>query len=140
MNLCTGTRWLLARKRSRGEDFRAFLELLHDHYHGWHVALLLDEHPCHIADDSQAMAEEMSIELIWLPNRAPKLNPMDHLWGQGKDIISGNRQYATIDQQVELFVEHLENLTPREALHTSGVLAPHFWLKSSLSKNLCGPA
>lgn len=140
MNLCTGKRWFLVRKRGRSEDFRAFLEMLHDHYRGWHLALLLDEDSSHTAAKSQACAEELSIELIWMPNRSPKLNPIDHLWGQGKDIVSANRQYATIDQQVELFVEHLENLPPRQALRTSGVLSKRFWLKSVLSKNLCGPA
>jgi transposase len=140
MNLCTGGRWFLVRKRGRGEDFRAFLELLHEHYRSWHLALLLDEDSSHTDGKSQALVEELGIELIWMPKRSPKLNPMDHLWGQGKDIISGNRQYATIDQQVDLFIEHLENLPPRTALRTSGVLAPTFWLKSVLSKNFCGPA
>lgn len=140
MNLRTGKRWFMVRKRGRGEDFRAFLELLHEHYHGWHLALLLDEDSSHTNGKSRTLAKELSIKLIWMPNRSPKLNPMDHLWGQGKDIVSANRQYATIEQQADLFVEHLENLTPRDALHTAGVLAPKFWLKFVLSKNTCGPA
>ncbi|MFO0953217.1 MAG: transposase [Isosphaeraceae bacterium] len=35
--------------------------------------------------------------LLWLPKRSPELNPMDTLWGQGKDVIAANKQYATID-------------------------------------------
>ena len=53
---------------------------------GWHVALLLDEDPCHTAKASLRTAEGMT--LLWLPNRSPKLDPMDTLWGQGKDVIS----------------------------------------------------
>ncbi len=137
MNLVTGRRWFLARKHQRGEDFRAFLEHLHGHYRGWHLAMLLDEDPSHTADQSVALAERLDVELIWLPKRSPELNPLDHLWGQGKDVISANRQYATIDRHVERFVQYLEGLSNREALSASGVLSDNFWLKTTLSKNFC---
>jgi hypothetical protein len=71
--------------------------------------------------------------LLWLPNRSPKLNPLDTLWGQGKDVVSANEQYATIDEQVERFVAHLSSLSNQEALHTSGVLSKKFWLRDALS-------
>jgi hypothetical protein len=98
---------------------------------GWHVALLLDEDSCHTAKASLRSAEGMT--LLWLPNRSPKLNPMDTLWGQGKDVISANKQYATIEEQVDRFLDHLEGLTNYEALHTSGVLSKKFWLRGALS-------
>jgi hypothetical protein len=91
------------------------------------VALLLDEDPCHTAKASLREAEGMT--LLWLPKRSPKLNPMDTLWGQGKDVISANKQYATIDEQVDRFLGHLRSLTNQEALHTSGALSKKFWLK-----------
>lgn len=140
MNLVTGRRWFMARKRQRGEDFQEFLEYLHWHYRGWHVALLLDEDPSHTAGRSLDLAYFLDIELIWLPKRSPELNPMDHLWGQGKDIVSANRQYAYIEQHVDRFIQHLESLSDRKALQTSGVFSDHFWLKTTLSKNFCGPA
>jgi len=59
--------------------------------------------------------------LLCLPKRSPKLNPMDMLWGQGKDVISANKQYTTIEEQVDRFLGHLRSLTNQEALHTSGV-------------------
>ena len=71
--------------------------------------------------------------LLWLPKRSPKLNPMDTLWGQGKDVISANKQYTTIEEQVDRFLGHLRSLTNQEALHTSGVLSKKFWLKGALS-------
>ena len=65
---------------------------------------------------------------------------MDTLWGQGKDLISANKQYTNIDQQAELFITDLTSLSNREALTTSGVVSAHFWLMRVLSKNFCGPA
>lgn len=140
MNLRTGSRLFLARQRQRAGDFQAFLRLVHDRYRGWHVALLLDEDPSHTAAGSVGLAEEFRMDLLWLPKRSPKLNPMDTLWGQGKDVISANRQYATIDEQVERFISHLSGLSRQEALHTSGVLSDNFWLRKALSKDFCGPA
>lgn len=138
MNLRTGTRLFVPRERGRSVDFQAFLEEVQWHHRGWHVALLLDEDPCHTAHASQRAAEGMS--LLWLPKRAPKLNPMDTLWGQGKDVISANKQYGTIEEQVDRFLSHLRAMANREALHTAGVRSKGFWLKAALSKVGCGPA
>jgi hypothetical protein len=87
----------------------------------------------HTAHASVRLAGWFGIEMITLPKRAPQLNPMDTLWGQGKDVISVNKQYASIDEQVRRFVEHLEGLSNEEALHTSGVLAEDFWLKGAVA-------
>jgi hypothetical protein len=132
LNLRTGTRLLLPRQYQRAADFQAFLRLVHSHYRGWPVALLLDEDPSHTAGGSVDWAERYGIPLLWLPKRSPKLNPMDTLWGQGKDVISANKQYATIEDQVDRFIRHLSGLSNQEALHTAGVLSPNFWLRSAL--------
>jgi hypothetical protein len=132
MNLRTGVRVFVPRLKGRSGDYQAFLGEVRSAYRGWHVALLLDEDPCHTAKASLREAEGMT--LLWLPKRSPKLNPMDTLWGQGKDIISADKQYPTIDEQVDRFLRHLRSLSNREALHTSGVLSKKFWLKQALSK------
>jgi transposase len=132
MNLRTGTRLFLVRQRQRAGDFQAFLEQLHWHYRGRHVALLLDEDPSHTAAGSRRAAERAGTELLWLPKRAPKLNPMDHLWGHGKDEVSANKQYETIDDHVDRFVSYLRGLTSLEALTKAGGLSAGFWLKSAL--------
>ena len=62
--------------------------------------MLLDEAPSHTAKGSLRAAEGMT--LMWLPKRAPELNPMDTLWGQGKDVVAANKQFATIDDQVDV--------------------------------------
>ena len=47
---------------------------------------------------------------------------------------------ASIEEQVDRFLAHLEALSNQEALHTSGVLSTDFWLKRVLSKDFCGSA
>ena len=138
MNLLTGTRVLLPQPKGRAANFQAFLGEVRRRYRGWHVAMLLDEDPSHTAKGSLRAAEGMT--LMWLPKRAPELNPMDTLWGQAKDVVAANKQYATIDDQVDRFLNHLLGMSGREALHTSGVLSDDFWLKAVLSKHFCGPA
>lgn len=132
MDLRKGDLWWLTQYQQTADDFQDFLEYLRDCYRKRHVALLLDEDSSHTDEETEGLAEELSIELIWLPKRAPKLNPMDHLWGQGKDDISANRQYTTIDEQVERFHLYLARLSPEDALRLAGVLSPTFWLKSVL--------
>jgi hypothetical protein len=131
MNLRSGARLFVPREKGRSVDFQAFLAEVRSMYRGWHVALLLDEDPCHTAKASGRAAEGMT--LLWLPKRSPELNPMDTLWGQGKDIISADKQYATIQEQVHRFLVYLCSLSDREALHTSGVLSGKFWLRHALS-------
>jgi transposase len=111
LNLWTGRRLFLVRPRQRAEDFQEFLRLVHQHYRGWHVSLLLDEDSSHTARGSRALAAQFDIECLWLPKRAPELNPLDTLWGQAKNVISANQQYATIDDQVDRFIEYLFDLS-----------------------------
>ncbi len=140
MNLWNGTRLFLEREHRWAEDFQAFLRLLHHHYRGWHVALLLDEDPSHTATGSERLADSLGIERLWLPKRCPELNPMDTLWGEGKDVISANKQYATIEDQVQRFLTYLQAFSGEAALHTAGVLSKDFWLRKAMSNYFCGPA
>ncbi len=138
MNLRTGTRLFLPRERQRAVDFQDYLRAIRWHYRGWHVALLLDEDSCHTAQASLREAEGMT--LLWLPKRSPKLNPLEALWGEGKGVVSANKQYAGIEEQVERFLGVLRGLSNKEALHMSGVLSGRFWLRGALSKAFCGLA
>jgi transposase len=130
LNIRTGSRLFLEQRYHRGENFRAFLELVHGQYRGWHVAVVLDEDSSHTAHASTALAESLGIELLWLPKRSPHLNPMDHLWRHGKENICANWQYPTIEDEVEAFLLYLYSLTPTDALHKAGVLSGEFWLNS----------
>lgn len=92
------------------------------------MALLLDGDSSHIAHPSQQKADPFGIELLWLPKRSPHLNPMDQLWRHGKQIVSANRQYATMDESVERFIHYLDSLSNHEALRKAGLLSQNFWL------------
>jgi transposase len=81
---------------------------------------------------SVRLAEGFGMELLWLPKRCPELNPMDSLWGQAKDVVCADKQYPGLDEQVGRFIRHLESLSPRNALHTAGVLSDDFWLRDVL--------
>jgi hypothetical protein len=94
--------------------------------------MLLDEDPSHTAGGSVELAEWFDIELLWLPKRAPQLNPMDTLWGQAKDVVCADKQYATLDEQVDRFIRHLESLPAWDALDTAGVHSEDFWLRDVL--------
>jgi len=138
LNLRTGRRLFVPRPRGRGGDFRAFLAALRRRYRGRHVALLLDEDPSHTARAS--LREAGGMTLLWLPKRSPQLNPLDTLWGQAKDVVSANRQYGSVEEHVRRFLAHLNGLSDRDALETSGVRSPRFWLRDALSKNFWRPA
>jgi hypothetical protein len=132
LNLRTGRRLFEVRDRQRQEDFQVLLDRLRGQYRGRYVGLLLDEDAAHTAEDSRSLAEDLEIELIWLPKRMPKLNPVDHLWGRAKDRVSANKQHETIEEHVDRFLLHLEGLSDRLALRRAGVLSDNSWLKSVL--------
>jgi transposase len=129
VNIRTGHRVLLARRHQRSGDFRAFLRLLRGSYRGRAIALVLDEDPSHTAQASRREAERSGVELLWLPVRCPELNGMDHLWRQGKEHISANRQYDSIAEHVDRFVEYLESLSRYETLVKTGIWSKAFWLR-----------
>lgn len=116
MNLATGHCLFQIRLHQRAEDFQAFLTWVHGQYRGWHVTLLLDGDGSHTANASQNLAERLGMRLLWLPRRAPELNPINTLWGQAKDVVSANKQYASIDEQVDLFISYLYGLSNMEVL------------------------
>ena len=87
-----------------------------------------NEHSSHTAAGTQRLATQLNMEFLWLPNRSPHLNPMDHMWRHGKEVICANWQYPTIEDQVEAFFLYLYELTPREALRKASVLSENFWL------------
>jgi DDE superfamily endonuclease len=132
VNLRTAYRLLLPRERQRATDFQAFLWEVHSCYRGWHVAMLLDEDPSHTAKGSVRLADGFGIELLWLPKRSPQLNPMDTLWGQAKDVVCADKQYADLDEQVDRFIRHLRGLSFWQTLESSGINSDDFWLQDVL--------
>jgi transposase len=133
LDLGSGRRLFVVREHQRSADFQLLLTRLREHYADRPIAVLLDEDTSHTAKGSQELAARLNIRLLWLPKRAPELNPMDTLWGQAKDLLSANRQYETIEEQAARFVKYLESLPDEEALKLAGVLSTDFWLRAALS-------
>ena len=132
INPRTGHRIVLCRPNMRQEHFQAFLRLLRQSYPGREIWLLLDEAPCHIAPKSQALAEDLSIVLIWLPKQCSELNAMDQLWRELKDNISANYQFKDIEEHAAMAEHWILSLSKSEALVKAGVLSKNFWLQSFL--------
>lgn len=128
LNLRTGHLLLLDQERKRAEEFQEFLDYVRWRYRSQPVALLLDENASHTAEESQSLAEDLDIQLLWLPKRSPHLNPMDHLWGPGKTTACANWQQSSVEVQTLSFIEYYEQLSPTERLNQAGVLSPDFWL------------
>jgi len=128
LNIMTGHRLFMSRRRQRAVEFQEFLRLVHKHYRGWQVALVLDEDSSHTAKASVSLAAELGIELRWLPNRAPELNPLEGLWRDAKKRLLANRQYPSIEEQTERFVADVAGLSSREAMTKAGLLSGNFWL------------
>ena len=89
-----------------------------------------------MAKGSLLLAEELGIELLWLPKRASELNPIEGLWGDGKDVVCADHQYESIDEAVRRFIAYLSGLSNRDALQKAGVCSKDFWLKRAVSKTL----
>jgi transposase len=128
LNVRTGKIVTLSRHRNRGEDFRFFLRHLRATYRRWPVCLVLDRHPSHWNPESRKLARELRIRLLWLPKRAPEMNPMDTLWGQIKDPVCANHQFEEIEDEVDAFLETLHELPPKYLLQLSGLDSPDYWL------------
>jgi transposase len=129
LHLRTGRALFLSQNRKRAENFQTFLQLIHWHYRGWSVALLLDANSCHTAQSSQALAQALGIQLLWLPKRSPHLNALEHLWRHGKAVVCANHQDASLDHQVACFIDYLQSLSATQRLRKAGVLSKDFWLR-----------
>jgi transposase len=128
INVETGHRIFVPREGACAVDFQEILRVIRVEYREQKVAVLLDKASRHTADESEDLAAQLDIELIWLPSRCINVNPMDRLWECGKDNICANRQHHSMETQTELFVNYLLSLSPREALRKAGILSKQFWL------------
>lgn len=130
INLHTGHRIIQRSPHMRQAQFHTFLRRLRRSYPGRPIWLLLDEAPSHRAANSQALAKQLDIVLIWLPKQCPELNAMDQLWRDLKSKISANHQYRDIDEHAALAETWIMFLTRTEALRKAGILSKDFWLKA----------
>lgn len=128
LNIHTGRRISIVRQRQRSVEFQELLHQIRSHYRGRRIALFLDEDSSHTAHASRECAANLEIELCWLPLRSPELNPVENLWRILKANRCANRQYASIDAQVEAFIAELDGMSNLHTLSRAGLLSGNFWL------------
>lgn len=132
INLRTGHRVLMQHPKLDQAGFQAFLQVLSHRYSGREVWLLLDSGTPHTAPKSQALAQRLNIQLVWLPKQCPELNGMDHLFKDVKADVSANYQYQNIEEHIACAEDYIRKLTNKQARKRAGILSKNFWLKKFL--------
>lgn len=134
LELRTAERVLLTSRRQQTRDFAQWLLLLrHKHPRG-PVVVLLDENSTHTCRATRELAEQLRVQLMYLPKRSPHLSPADHLWRWAKHNLCANHQEPDLSKHAEQFVAALRRLTPEQTLRRAGVLSKRFWLRRGLAR------
>jgi transposase len=128
LNVWSGEVLLLITNEWVQETHQYFLRMIRTHWQGWHIVLFEDLGSPHTADDSLALAQDLAIELRFLPKATPKLNAMDQLWRRAKGRIVASRMTRSIDDSVDRVCRYILALSPHDRLRQAGVLSGQFWL------------
>jgi transposase len=129
INVRTGAFVQLVRERSRQDDALAFVTALGQYDPGVPKLLIWDNAPPHHPTRVRQAAAEAGVEIVWLPFRAPELNPCEDLWRLLKGKVAANRVYAEVADLAAAASRWLADLTAAQVLRSSGLTSPKFqWL------------
>ncbi len=128
INISTGAVLLLLTHEWTQETHQYFLQMIRAHWRGWHICLFEDRGTPHTATESRQLADELGIEVRFLPVATPELNAMDHLWRSVKGRALANRATKSIDTSADNACQYLLQMSPQARLHKAGVLSGNFWL------------
>lgn len=128
INIRTGAIELMISETWDQYSHQAFLRMIRRGWRGWHIVLFEDRGSPHTAQASRALANQLGIELRFLPVATPELNAMDHLWRHVKRDELANRPTRSIDVSADLACQYLLNLSPQQRLKKAGILSGNFWL------------
>lgn len=104
------------------DEFQTFLKLVWSKWRGWWIVLFVDENSAHRAYRSCALADQLSIELHWLPIACPELNPLEGLWRVAKNVVLANEATPNMDASLAQACEYIMSLSPKERLQKAGAL------------------
>ncbi len=76
------------KEHSKKEDVCEFLHKIQESNPGKQIVLILDNFKSHRAKHTIETADEIGLELIFLPPYSPDLNPIEFIWKSIKRIIS----------------------------------------------------
>lgn len=128
LNILTGTYLPYISASFCHSHFQDLLRLTRDLWRGWNLVLFLDRASAHTAEDSQATAAALNIELRWLPTACPELNVMDCLWRHTRDDVAANEPTPDLEATVSMVISQIDALSNIERLRKAGVLSDDFWL------------
>jgi transposase len=130
INIYPGDVLLLVTQVWDGQTHQHFLQMIRSHWRGWRIVLFEDRGSPHLAEDTQALAIELNLEVRLLPIATPKLNAMDHLWRHVKGRALANRATESIDKSADNACQHILQMNSHQRLQAAGVLSGSFWLTS----------
>lgn len=91
--------------------------------------LVWDNNPPHHTRIVREAADAAGIELVFLPFRAPELNPCEDLWRPLKGTVAANRCDPEVDQLAQRAVRWLDDHPPAEIRRIAGLTSSKFdWL------------
>jgi len=130
LNHGTGATLLHSSLKWNQEEFQTFLKLVRSKWRGWRIVLFVDKNSAHRAYRSRALADQLSIELRWLPTACPELNPLEGLWRVAKNVVLANEATPNMDASLARACVYIMSLSPKERLQKAGVLSGNFWLNT----------
>lgn len=128
LNVKSGAICLDQAKQWNQDSFQEHLRHLKAQWRGWNIVLFLDRGSPHTAQRSRKLAQELEIELRWLPVACPELNPVEGLWRHLKGKALANRPTLWMEELMERARGYIQSLAPVERLRKAGVLSGNFWL------------
>jgi hypothetical protein len=112
-----GTGAGLALPQADTEAMQLHLEEISRHVvHGAHAVLLLDRAGWHT---TTALVVPANMTLIFLPSRAPELNPVENIWQYMRANWLSNRIFDTYDEIINAACEAWRNLINQPGAITS---------------------
>lgn len=129
LNIQTGSYFQYSSEAYNQDTFQLILQLIRRRWRGWRIVLFLDKISAQRALRSRRLAQDLGIQLRWLPTACPELNPVDHLWRHLKKDILANEPLPDLKTTLKHACAYLDDLSPRERLRKAGILSGHFWLQ-----------
>jgi len=128
LNIRSGDVLLLITEEWVQETHQAFLTRLRSRWRGWNIVVFEDRGSPHTAEASRELANDLHIEVRFLPTATPELNAMDHLWRHVKGRGLANRPTHSIDESADSACRYVLEMSCRDRLRKAGVLSGNFWL------------
>jgi len=128
INVTSGDVSLLITEEWTNETHQTFLAMIRSHWRGWNIVLFEDRASQQKSPASLAYAEQLGIEVRWLPRAPPEPNAMDHLWRQTKRETVGSRATRTVADSALCACQSIIDLSPRDRLRQAGILSGTFRL------------